>query len=207
MPQFRSFPAKSRAWKCSRVASAACGKLNRDEGTNLLEYAIVVILFFSLLFGIAGFGHMLYAYQYVNHAAKSAARFAIVNGANCNSDAAYGKKVGSCMAPITCSTGSCSVCSSGCAPATASDITNYVQMITPSSILFSKVTVTPTWNPSDSPTYSECGGASAGTPSSTNSNIGCTVQVNVQYSYDYIFPLLGTKTLNLQSTAQMVIAH
>jgi len=47
--------------------------LNRwrsQRGAALVEYAFVLILFLSLLFGISGFGHALYVYHAINNAAK-----------------------------------------------------------------------------------------------------------------------------------------
>src|SRR5271157_5596013 len=106
-----------QGWIPARVRS-----LKKEEGTNLLEYGLVAILFMTLMFGLMGLGQMLYGYHFVGHAAKSAARWAAVNGATCG-------------APKT----TCPSCDNSCngtnlmnnGPASASDIATYVTNITP----------------------------------------------------------------------------
>src|SRR6266699_1591976 len=61
-------------------------KRRGQRGAALVEYAFVLILFLSLLFGISGFGHALYVYHAINNAAKEGTRWAAVNGHNCNND-------------------------------------------------------------------------------------------------------------------------
>ena len=183
----------------SREAPRRSRRLKRVSGATIVEFALVFLLLVTMLFGIAEFGHMLYAYQFVNHAAKEAARWAMVNGSTCNNDSTLSSNgLGSCTAPVTCSAGSCSTCSSGCTIATKSDISNYVQMITPQGIDTTKVTVTPTW-----PGTSDFCLASAGKGPS------CPVEVQVSYSYNFLFPLIKVKTgpVTLSSTSEMVIAH
>jgi Flp pilus assembly protein TadG len=184
----------------SREAPRRSRRLKRTSGATIIEFALVFIILITMLFGIAEFGHMLYAYQFVNHAAKEATRWAAVNGATCNNDSTLSSNgLGSCTAPVTCSAGSCSTCSSGCAIATPTDISNYVQMITPQGIDTTKVTVTPTWP-----------GTSDFCVALTNHNgPSCPVEVQVSYSYNFLFPLIKVKTgpVTLSSTAEMVIAH
>src|ERR1700722_13067529 len=91
----------------------------RERGASLVEYAFVVILFFSLIFGISGFGHALFVYHHLNNAAKEATRYAAVRGLTCSND-------GSCLTTNSASgiTG----------PTTVADVRAYVQSITPPSI-------------------------------------------------------------------------
>jgi Flp pilus assembly protein TadG len=42
----------------------------RQRGAVLVEYAFTFIFFMVLFLGIMGFGHALYAYHYVNNAAR-----------------------------------------------------------------------------------------------------------------------------------------
>ena len=58
----------------------------RQRGAALVEYAFTFIFSMTLFLGIMEFGHALYAYHFVNNAAKEATRWAAVNGANCNYD-------------------------------------------------------------------------------------------------------------------------
>jgi Flp pilus assembly protein TadG len=157
-----------------------------------VEYAFIFILFMTLIFGIAGFGHALFAYHFVNNAAKESTRWAAVNGYTCTIDS-------SCNGAGNMNNG----------PAKAADITNFVKTITPQSIDSSKVTVT------------SCGvsGGAACAASTANycivgnadfvavNNPGCTVQVTVQYSFSFILPLIQTTPLVVSSTSEMVIAH
>jgi Flp pilus assembly protein TadG len=146
-----------------------------------VEYALSVLLFLLLVFGIAGFGHALYTYHFLNHAAKEAARYAAVRGLNCTDD-------GSCGASTT-----------------QTDIQTYVTNITPMGIKSANVVATATWPGPDSPPI--CSGPVSGTPAWASNHPGCTVQVKVQYAYNFIFPLIRNTTLNMSSTSEMIIAH
>src|SRR5690348_2571995 len=100
-----------------------------ERGSTLLEFAIVCMLFLTMLFGICGFGHALYAYHFVSHAAKSAARWAAVNGSTCASD-------GSCPSPAQPSDVQCYVVGgNGC----------LTKGIVPPGIDPNKLTVTTAW--------------------------------------------------------------
>ena len=97
-------------------------RLSRTErGSALVEFAFVCIIFLTLLFGITGFGHALYAYHFVSNAAREGSRWAAVNGKRCTDDT-------SCTAP-----------------ATATDIQNFVKTIIPQGVDASKVTINPSW--------------------------------------------------------------
>src|SRR5438094_3331232 len=90
-----------------------------QRGASLVEYAFVLILFLSLLFGISGFGHALFVYHHLNSAAKEAARYAAVRGSTCSDDS-------SCLASNS---------ASGVAgPTTVDDVKAFVASMTPSSI-------------------------------------------------------------------------
>jgi Flp pilus assembly protein TadG len=174
-------------------------RFKRVTGGTLVEFALVFIILITILFGIAEFGHMLYAYHFVNQAAKEATRWAVVNGATCNNDAAFSSNAqGSCTAPVTCTAGGCATCTSGCTSAQTADISNFVQMITPQGIDTTKVTVTPTWP-----------GTSTFCLASAGKGPSCPVEVQVSYNYNFLFPLIQRKmgAVTLSSTSEMVIAH
>ena len=191
------------------------------DGSNLLEYAIIFIVLMMMIFGIAGFGQLLYSYHFVSHAAREAARFAMVNGQTCNNDAVAGSggaggSPGSCTAPVSCSSGSCSECTSygSCAPATKADIQNYVKMITPGGINSGAVATTAVCGVSDVSTACTSSvpticRAAVGTPAEGPypNYPGCTVEVQVQYTFNFVFPLIRTSSMTLTSTSEMVIAH
>jgi Flp pilus assembly protein TadG len=117
--------ASSRARQVSRFAFYRQA-LTGEDGTDLVEFAIVFLLLMTLLFGIAGFGHALYAYHFVTNEAREATRWAAVNGSTCATD------------------------SSCTAPATATAVQSFVTNHTPLGIDSTQVTVTPTWNPAGS---------------------------------------------------------
>src|SRR5579859_343491 len=110
------FPLVRRFLQEPRLARER--RLNRQAGSTLVEFALVFILFMTMLLGIAGFGHALYAYHFVSESAREATRWAIVNGSTCASDA------------------SCS------APATPTDIDTYVKSLAPPGITASNITTT-----------------------------------------------------------------
>jgi len=105
----------------TKCAARGLRHLKGEEGTNPIEYAFIFTLYMTMLFGICGFAFALYAYHFVSHAAKSATRWAAVNGFTCASDS-------SCVAP-----------------ATQADIQNYVSQITPPGINPNNLTVTASW--------------------------------------------------------------
>jgi Flp pilus assembly protein TadG len=162
----------------------------KEDGTGLVEFAFIVILLLLTLFGIMGFGQALYAYHFVNHAAKEATRWAAVNGASCGLD---------------------SSCTS---PALASNISTYVQNHIPSGITAANVTTTATWPPqTNSPTICS---AAVGTQPVTPNYPGCTVRVIVRYPYVFAFPLLPAPKTNglcttpgicMSSESDMIIVH
>jgi len=155
----------------TECAATGLSRLGGEDGVGLIEYAFVFILFVTMLFGVCGFGLALYDYHFVSHAAREATRWAAVNGNTCASD------------------------SSCAAPATATDIQNYVAQLTPSGINPNNLTVTASWPSTD------------GICATASNDPGCTVQVQVSYNYTFILPLIGLNPLKLSSTSQMIIAH
>lgn len=58
------------------------GAGRRSRGQALVEFAIVVPIFFLILFAIIDFGRYVYYVQILNNAAREGTRYAIVHGAN-----------------------------------------------------------------------------------------------------------------------------
>jgi hypothetical protein len=186
---------------------AIARRARAERGASLVEYAFVVILFLSLLFGISGFGHALFVYHHVNNAAKEATRYAAVRGYNCN------------LTPIgdpSCTTTNSASGTAG--PTTAADVTAYVASITPQSIDSSKFTVTVCGvqgsvacgasGPAVCTTDLKDGSSPPVVVQVAASNYpGCTVSVQVQYAYNFVFPLIATTPINMSSTSQMIIVH
>lgn len=92
-----------------------------EIGSAVLEFGLVVVMFFMFVFGVMDFGRALYAYHFVSNAACEATRYAIVRG------------------------------SSSTQPVTAADIESYVKSMAPQGIDPDKLTVSTTWSPNDSP--------------------------------------------------------
>jgi Flp pilus assembly protein TadG len=162
---------------------------DRERGSVLLEFGLVTIVLFMLIFGVIDFGRALYAYHFVSHAAREATRFAIVRGANCR-------------LPDAC-------------PAQASDVQNYVVNTLANGIGLNSnaISVNAVWPGSSYDGVTNC------TTSAPNSP-GCPVQVQVQYGFNFVFPLMPTSVCNIQtgsatikanicmsSTAEMVISQ
>lgn len=163
--------------------SAKClrWRLRQDEGQNLVEYAFVLIISLLMMFGIVEFSRALYAYHFVDHAARETARWAMVNGSDCTGD------------------GSCG------APASASDIQAYVTSIAPPGIDTGSdcggacLTATATW---EAPP-----GAVATTCAAPLNSPGCVVQVQVSYKFKFVIPIISTAAVTMSSSSEMVIAH
>ena len=92
-----------------------------DIGSAVLEFGLVVVMFFMFVFGVMDFGRALYTYHFVSNAACEATRYALVRG------------------------------SSSTTPVTASEIQTYVKSITPEGIDPNSLTISTTWSPDNAP--------------------------------------------------------
>jgi Flp pilus assembly protein TadG len=182
-----------------------------ERGTNLVEFALVIIVFMMMIFGIAGFGYAFYVYHGVSNLARSAARWASVNGSTCNSDRATTTDpgdVGSCTAPVTYNAASntYSMCAgtstSSCSYATESDIQNYVKMIS-SGLNASNILTTVKYPYNAAYNPPSCATATAPTENAP----GCTVEVTVSYPFYFPVPLISNSPLTVSSSSEMIIVH
>ena len=57
----------------------APSRLSRQRGQSLVEMALVVLLFFFLIFAILEFGRALWTYNSIVQSTRAAARWAVVN--------------------------------------------------------------------------------------------------------------------------------
>ncbi len=191
-----------------------------ERGASLVEYAFIVILFLSLLFGISAFGHALFVYHHLSNVAREATRYAAVRGYNCDKTPTG---FPSCTAVNSAS--------STAGPTTLADVTAYVKSITPQSIDPNQLTV----NACGVSGQPVCAASSAVGPAVCTSDVfdgstppvllqpqqlnfpGCTVMVQVAYPYTFIFPLMPTISTTtapctaagfcLSSESQMIIVH
>lgn len=190
-----------------------------ERGSTLVEFALVIMVFMTVMLGIIDFSRALYAYHFVDYAAKAATRWAAVNGLSCNADATGStnstdpNNPGSCTAPVTYSNGTYSTCTTygSCLPATKTDIISYVNMLVPMGIDANRITTTVTWptsgtEPSFCSTYPTSPGCNCWTASTENSP-GCNVEVHVSYQFPFLYPLAHRGSIPLSSSSEMVIVH
>ena len=148
-----------------------------ERGSALLEFGLVAIVLFMLIFGIIDFGRALFAYHFVANAAREGTRYESVRGA-------------ACTLPMN-------DCNDG-----GSAVRAYLQNeATGSGLNRSQLTVNTTWPLP--PPYSP---AVCATKYGFNSP-GCTVQVAVSYNFQFVFPLLPASPLNMSSTSEAVITQ
>jgi len=150
----------------------------KQRGSTMVETALMLSVLLVMMFGIVGFGHALYTYHFVSNAAREATRWASVRGYTCPKDL-----------PIL---------SGGC-PASASDVQTYVSNVSGMGLDPAKITATTTWVAPPNNL------AICSTPGHQNYP-GCVVQVQVKYSYQFVFPLLPSG-FTIQSTSRMVISQ
>jgi Flp pilus assembly protein TadG len=168
-------------------------QLKDDCGSNIVEYAIVFLLFMTMIMGTIDFGRALYTYHYLSNVTRDAARWAAVNGSTCGGD-------GSCNGAGYMHSGPVLL---------SSDVQTFITNQTPPGIDTTKLTTTVTWPVStDSPA----------TCATTQNSPGCTVEVQLSYAFSFISPLVSrvipatacgknTGNLCLSSTSEMIIAH
>jgi Flp pilus assembly protein TadG len=155
--------------------------LKGEAGGALVEYALIFMVFMTMLLGIFDFCRALYAYHFVSNAAREATRWAAVNGNACGGDS-------SCNGVYGMNSG----------PASQTDIQNYVKNHAPLGIDPTKLTTTPSW-PVQAKGPTIC--------TTTQNAQGCTVEVTVSYSFTFNFPFVHTNPVTLSSASEMIIAH
>jgi Flp pilus assembly protein TadG len=153
------------------------------RGSALVEFALASIILLTFLFGIIDFCRALYAYQFVNYAARQGARYAMVRGSL------------SCPPYVAAGVSHCN--------ASASDIQNYVRSLNLPGIDPNQITINTTtgyvW-PGTGPGCNTGGGAAVNSP-------GCPVKVLVAYNYVPTIPFLSARTLTMRADSQMVISQ
>jgi Flp pilus assembly protein TadG len=161
--------------------------LGDDQGSQLVEFAFVLVLLLTILLGIMDFCRFLYTYHFVSEVAREGTRYAVVRGYTFHGTA--------------CTFSSSNVPKFAC-DATVANIQTYVQDLTPPGINSTNLTVTPTW-PATTPDSS-----TNPTLCATNSNTpGCYVKVVVSYPFHFMLPFLPSSvtTYTVTSTSEMVI--
>jgi len=152
----------------------------RETGSAIVEMAISSAIFLAALFGIIQACWAIYAYNYVNQAAREATRYAIVRGAT--------------YSPTNCTAPGAATCVAQAG--NTGDIAQYVKSLAYPGIDTSRLTVTTTW-PN---TVGMCPTAPCNYP-------GNLVQVVVSYPYSFNIPFVPAATFTMKSTSQLVISQ
>ena len=158
----------------------------REDGALIVEMALVCLfLILPMFLGIFAMSTALYTYHYISEAAREGSRYAMVRGST------------SCA-----NTPGLSNCG-----ATPTQIQTYVQNLGYPGIIATSptLTVTTTW-------YKK----TAAPPTNWNTLCGATpacaapgnlVKVRVAYAFPLNIFFFGTRTLNMSSTSQMIVAQ
>lgn len=171
----------SQPYLTARDTGRNGSRLLGDEGATLVEMAICSSVLLTMLFGIIGLSLALYAYNFVNDAAREATRWAIVRGST------------SCS-----NTPNLTDCNA--APA---DIQNFVQGMGYPGITSANLHVTTTFltvSTTTPTTWSTCTSGTCDAP-------GNEVKVQVTYSVPLGVPFITITTMSVSGTSAMVIAQ
>src|SRR5690348_5617325 len=141
-----------------------------EKGSVMVEFAFSVVLLLVMVFGVIDFGRAMYTYHFLSNAAREATRWASVNGATCGSDG-------------SCTTG----------PASAGNVSTYVQRIVPPGVDPTKVITTPTWP-----------GNGTATCNKFPNDPGCPVQVEVSYNFNFLVPIVHNGSITLSSNSEAI---
>jgi Flp pilus assembly protein TadG len=160
--------------------------LRDDTGSALVEMAASCVVLIAMFFGVFEFGLAAYTYHYVSDAAREGARFAMVRGST------------SCT-----NTPNLSTCN-----ATATQISDYVKNLGyPGINAAANMTANVSWLTATTVT----GGSNTTTtwaPCTGTCNLpGNMVNVAVSYAFPLVIPFSTSNTINVTSTAQMVVAQ
>jgi Flp pilus assembly protein TadG len=172
----------------------ASGVLHED-GASIVEFALCCVVLLSMLFGIMYISLGLYTYHYISDAAREGSRYAMVRGST--SCANSSNNLTNCIA-------------------TEAQIQTYVKDLGyPGIDATNKMTVLTDWYTLGATTatppvttWTLCGGSSSSPPAATTCKVpGNIVKVQVTYAFPLSIPFSGTRTLNMTSTSQMVVAQ
>jgi Flp pilus assembly protein TadG len=177
-PAHKTRPAEGTADTPCQVSWAGKHSARHSErGTTLLEFALVAIVLFMLIFGIIDFSRALSAYHFVANAAREGTRYASVRGADCTAPMA------NCTAP---------------------QIQSYLQ--TNLRTEAAGTGMDPSQLTVPTPLYAGSNTCPAVGNNPLN-NPGCIVLVTVTYKFSFIFALLPVSPVNMSSTASTVITQ
>jgi Flp pilus assembly protein TadG len=149
-----------------------------ERGQATVEMALASMIMLSMFIGIIEMALALYTNDFISEAAREGARYAMVRGSSCTSLTNCG--------------------------ATPAQIQTYLRSLSlGGAASATNMTVTTTWLSASTTiptTWTSCGATECNAP-------GNAVQVKVSYAFPLTLPWLAKSTLNMSSTAQMVITN
>jgi Flp pilus assembly protein TadG len=155
--------------------------VQEQSGAAIVEMAMSSTILFAMFFGLFQMTMASYTYQYVSDAAREGTRWAIVRGSSCATNTPNLDHCG----------------------ATSSDVQTYIKGLGYPGLNGSNLSAAATWySPSTSTptTWTLCSSGTCNYP-------GNLVKVVVTYSYRFSVPFVMSRTMNIQSSSQMVIAQ
>lgn len=174
-----------------RIAQILAAFFRNEDGANLVETGLAMIIYMSFFFAIIQFSYGLYVYNYVGEAAREGTRWAVVRGSECgrNMSASF-----------------CSPSAAKTTGAVGSDIQSYVQNLGFPGMNKSSVSVSSAWYTGSATKPRSWSACTAGGSTICNQP-GNQVQVTVSYPVPIPIPFWKQLTLNVKSTSQMVIVE
>jgi len=169
--------------RSNSIAKGCFPAVSGERGSALLEFAFVIVLLLTIMFGIIDFSRAMYADHWVSSAARDATRWASVRGSGC------------------------ALLTGGC-PAASSDVSTYVQSIVPAGVVLNGGTSGPggllvqtNW-PGTNGSGTSC--VANGNPSKS---AGCVVKIQVTYFFGFLPLLSKFGPITMSSTSQMTISN
>jgi Flp pilus assembly protein TadG len=164
-----------------RFVKSICGESRSEDGSSLVETALVSAVFFAMLLGCFQASLAFYASHYVDEVARETSRYLMVRGST-----------------------SCANTSglSNCGITDQTKIQTYVQGLSYPGIQASKLGISVKWLAASATTptsWTACGGA-CNAP-------GNQVQVVATYPFHFVLPIVPNTTFNISSTSTMLISQ
>jgi Flp pilus assembly protein TadG len=169
-------------------------QLWRDEqGANLIEFALSILLLLLLVFAILDLSRAMYAYEFVSYAAQEGARYAMVRGSETSYAACATTAPPSFTLGFECT-------------AAPSDIQNFVQTLALPGIAQSNIAAATTWS-GNTPDCTSSGNAACSACTSPNNvkSKGCIVNVQVSYTFSFLGPFMPKAGISFSGASQKVI--
>ncbi len=159
------------------------GALRNDSGSDLVEFSLCAMVFFTVILGICDVSRAMYGYHFATYAAQRGSRYAMVRGAS------WGSSCSTSAPPDFTLNFKCT--------ATSSDVQNYVKSL--GAINPANVTATTTWPGTTPDCSSNC------TACTTTNSQGCMVKVKVTYKFQFIVPFIDQTSVNFTGTSEKAI--